>query len=250
MKFTIITPNYNGEKYLEKCIKSVLDQKVDFEHIVVDAESTDSSVDILNKYSHLRVIIEKDNGMYDAINKGLAIASGDIIAYLNCDDRYPDGSLSIVLESFKKNKDIDYVYGNCRFINHLEQEVYIYRVPPLVNNLLGRVTVMPWAQPSVFYKKRVFDFLGPFSSKYSLAADYHFMKRVLLSELKGQKINKILSCFMKREDALSVTNSNDMIDEANMIKEELGHKNMPFLDLCFNVYRKVYNFRTFFKNTK
>ena len=81
--------NYNGEKYLEKCIKSVLDQKVDFEHIVVDAESTDSSADILKKYPHLRVIIEKDNGMYDAINKGIAIAQGDIIAYLNCDDRYP-----------------------------------------------------------------------------------------------------------------------------------------------------------------
>jgi glycosyltransferase involved in cell wall biosynthesis len=160
MKFTIITPNYNGEKYLEKCIKSVLDQKVDFEHIVVDAESTDSSSDILKKYPHLRVITEKDNGMYDAINKGIAIAQGDIIAYLNCDDRYPVGSLSIVLESFKKNEDIDYVYGNCRFIDRLEQEVYIYRVPPLFSNLLGKITVIPWHQPSVFYKKRVFDSLG------------------------------------------------------------------------------------------
>jgi glycosyltransferase involved in cell wall biosynthesis len=250
MKFTIITPNYNGEKYLEKCIISVLDQKVAFEHIVVDAESTDSSSDILKKYPHLIIITEKDNGMYDAINKGIAIAKGDIIAYLNCDDRYPVGSLSIVLESFKKNEDIDYVYGNCRFIDRFEQEVYIYRVPPLFSNLLGKVTVIPWAQPSVFYKKRVFDSLGVFSSLYSLAADYHFMKRLIFSELKGQKINKVLSCFMKRVDALSVKNSNEMIDEVNMIKEELGHKNMPFLDLCFNVYRKLYNFQTFFKNAK
>jgi len=250
MKFTIITPNYNGEKYLEKCIKSVLDQKVDFEHIVVDAKSTDSSADILKKYPHLRVIIEKDNGMYDAINKGIAIAKGDIIAYLNCDDRYPVGSLSIVVESFKKNEDIDYIYGNCRFIDRLEQEVYIYRVPPLFSNLLGKVTVIPWAQPSIFYKKRVFDSLGIFSSVYPLAADYHFMKRLIFSEFKGQKINKVLSCFMKRADALSVKNSNDMIDEVNMIKEELGHKNMPYLDLCFDVYRKVYNFQTFFKNAK
>ena len=108
MKFSIITPNYNGANYLEGCIKSVLSQKVDFEHIIVDSESTDSSLDILKKYPHLIIISEKDHGMYDAINKGIAIAKGDIISYLNCDDRYPDESLLIVLESFKKNEDIDY----------------------------------------------------------------------------------------------------------------------------------------------
>tara|TARA_B100000959_G_scaffold274659_1_gene326895 strand:+ start:967 stop:1719 length:753 start_codon:yes stop_codon:yes gene_type:complete len=250
MKFSIITPNYNGANYLEGCIKSVLSQKVDFEHIIVDSESTDSSLDILKKYPHLIIISEKDHGMYDAINKGIAIAKGDIISYLNCDDRYPDESLLIVLESFKKNEDIDYVYGNCRFINHLEQEVYIYRVPPLSRNLLGKVTVIPWAQPSIFYKKRVFDSLGLFSSKYSLASDYHFMKKVILSKLKGHKVNLVLSCFMKRADALSMKNSKDMIDEVNMIKADLGHKNKPFLDFCFNVYRKVYNFHTFIKKAE
>ena len=250
MKFSIITPNYNGASYIEKCIESVLKQNVDFEHIIVDGQSTDSSLDILKTYPHLKVICEKDEGMYDAINKGISIAAGDIISYLNCDDRYTDGSLSIVSNAFIKNKPIDYVYGNCRFINHLEKELYVYRVPPIFSKLLGRVTVIPWAQPSVFYKRCVFDKLGLFNNKYSLAADYHFMKRVIFSELKGQKINKVLSCFMKRVDALSAKNSNDMIDEVNMIKEELGHKNMPFLDLCFNVYRKVYNFHTFFKNAK
>jgi glycosyltransferase involved in cell wall biosynthesis len=250
MKFSIITPNYNGSIYLEKCIESVLSQNVNFEHIVVDGKSTDYSLDILNKYPHLKVICEEDRGMYDAINKGILMSSGEIIAYLNCDDRYPEGSLQSVLEAFERKANIDYVVGNCRFINHLEQEVYIYRVPPVFSNLLVKVTVIPWAQPSVFYKKCVFDSLGSYSSKYSLAADYHFMKRVVMSEFNGQKINKILSCFMKREDALSIKNSNDMIDEVNMIKEELGHNNMPFLDFCFNVYRKVYNFHTFFNNVK
>lgn len=250
MKFSIITPNYNGASHIEKCIESVLKQNVDFEHIIVDGQSTDSSLDILKTYPHLKVICEKDEGMYDAINKGISIAAGDIISYLNCDDRYTDGSLSIVSNAFIKNKPIDYVYGNCRFINHLEKELYVYRVPPIFSKLLGRVTVIPWAQPSVFYKRCVFDKLGLFNNKYSLAADYHFMKRVIFSELKGQKINKVLSCFMKRVDALSAKNSNDMIDEVNMIKEELGHKNMPFLDFFFNVYRKVYNFHTFFKNAK
>tara|TARA_B100000787_G_scaffold152957_1_gene126918 strand:+ start:354 stop:1106 length:753 start_codon:yes stop_codon:yes gene_type:complete len=250
MKFSIITPNYNGSEYIEECIKSVLRQKVDFEHIVIDGASTDSSLEILKKYPHLKIISEQDDGMYDAINKGISISKGDYIAYLNCDDRYTDGALSIVLELFKKNKDIDYVYGNCRFINYLEQEIYIYRVPPLFDNLIAKMTVIPWAQPSIFYKKRVFDSLGVFSSKYSLASDYHFMKKVILSKFKGHKVKIVLSSFMKRADALSVKNSNDMIDEVNMIKIELGHKDKPFLDFCFNLYRKAYNFHTFFKKTK
>ena len=250
MKFSIITPNYNGSEYIEECIKSVLRQKVDFEHIVIDGASTDSSLEILKKYPHLKIISEQDDGMYDAINKGISISKGDYIAYLNCDDRYTDGALSIVLKLFKKHEDIDYVYGNCRFINYLEQEIYIYRVPPLFDSLIANVTVIPWAQPSVFYKKRVFDSLGVFSSKYSLASDYHFMKKVILSKFKGRKVKIVLSSFMKRDDALSVKNSDDMIDEVNMIKTELGHKNKPFVDFCFNLYRKAYNFHTFFKKTK
>ena len=247
MKFSIITPNYNGAEYIEECIKSVLRQNVDFEHIIIDGISTDSSLEILTSYSHLKIISEKDHGMYDAINKGISIATGDIISYLNCDDRYTDGSLSTVLNAFIKNKPIDYVYGNCRLINHLEKELYVYRVPPIFSKLLGRVTVIPWAQPSIFYKRRVFDNLGLFNNKYSLAADYHFMKRVIFSELKGQKINKVLSCFMKRVDALSFENFDDMNYEVEMIKRELGHKNNQFLDFCFNSYRKIYNFHTFFK---
>ena len=92
--------------------------------------------------------------------------------------------------------------------------------------------------------------MGVFSSKYSLASDYHFMKKVILSKFKGRKVKIVLSSFMKRDDALSVKNSDDMIDEVNMIKTELGHKNKPFVDFCFNLYRKAYNFHTFFKKTK
>ena len=246
MKFSIITPNYNGARYIEKCIESVLMQKVDLEHIIVDAKSTDSSKDILKKYPHLKVICEKDEGMYDAINKGVAIATGDIISYLNCDDRYVDESLFIVLESFNNNKDIDYIYGNCRLIDNLERKLYDYKVPPLFGNVLRKISVVPWAQPSIFYKKHIFDDLGFFDNKYSLAADYHFMKKIILSEFKGQKVNKILSCFMKRDDALSSENFAEMNLEVEMIKRELKHQNKPLLDFCFNSYRKIFNFQTFF----
>ena len=247
MKFSIITPNYNGADYLEGCIKSVLNQNVDFEHIIVDAESTDSSLDILKTYPHLKVISEQDNGMYDAINKGIEISQGDFISYLNSDDRYPDGALSEVLNIFNNDISVDYVYGDCRLINHLEKELYVYRVPPIFVKLLNKITVIPWAQPSTFYRKRVFKELGCFDIQYSLAADYHFMKRILLSKFNGYKVNKILSDFMKRDGALSSTHSVEMHSEVMQIKNDLGIVNRPVLDFFFNSYRKIYNFHTFFK---
>ena len=87
MKFSIITPNHNGANYIEACIKSVLSQNVDFEHIIIDDCSTDSSLEILKKYPHLRIISENDNGMYDAINKGLSIC---IITSLIATIQIPD----------------------------------------------------------------------------------------------------------------------------------------------------------------
>jgi len=250
MKFSIITPNYNGSTYLEKCIESVLSQNVNFEHIVVDGKSTDSSQEILGKYPHLKVICEEDKGMYDAINKGIKLSTGEIIAYLNCDDRYPKGSLQSVLEAFERKANIDYVVGNCRFINQQEDEVYVYKIPLVFESLLKKITVIPWAQPSVFYKKNVFDSVGLYKIEYTLAADYHFMKKVILSNFKRYKLNTTLSCFMKRKDALSSQNSKDVLDQVNLIKKELEHIDNPFLDLCFNSYRKVYNLKSYFKKNK
>ena len=92
MKFSIITPCYNSEKYLEECIKSIMSQKYkDFEHIIVDGGSTDGTLDILKKYERLynmRWISEKDDGMYDAINKGMRMANGDVLSWINSDDVY------------------------------------------------------------------------------------------------------------------------------------------------------------------
>ena len=206
-----------------------------------------TSIEIIKSYSHLKIISEKDHGMYDAINKGLSISKGDFISYLNSDDRYPEGALSRVLYEFNNDKNLDYVYGDCRLIDHLENELYVYRVPPLFKSLLAKITVIPWAQPSVFYKRKVFDEIGNFDINYIFASDYHFMKRVLLSKFNGHKVNKVLSNFMKRDEALSSKYSFEVLSELMQIKNDLGIVNRPVLDFFFNSYRKIYNFHTFFK---
>tara|TARA_B100000795_G_C22752248_1_gene419946 strand:- start:628 stop:1380 length:753 start_codon:yes stop_codon:yes gene_type:complete len=247
MKFSIITPNHNGAQYIEACIKSVLSQNVDFEHIIIDDVSTDSSLEILKKYPHLKIISESDNGMYEAINKGLLISKGDFISYLNIDDRYADGALARVASEFDNDENLDYVYGDCRLIDNFNKKLYVYKVPVIYKSLLAKISVIPWAQPSIIYKRNVFDEIGTFNVNYLLASDYHFMKRVVLSKLNGLRVNKVISEFMKRSDSLSSKYLDQMNGEVLEIKNELHLPNHYFLDVFFNLYRKIYNFHTFFK---
>ena len=137
--------------------------------------------------------------------------------------------------------------GDCKFIDHLENEIYVYKVPPVFKRLLSKITVIPWSQPSVFYRRKVFDEIGYFDIKYIFASDYHFMKRVILSRLNGVRVNKVLSEFMVREGSLSFQHSFEMSAEGLKIKDELELSHHKLLDFFFNLYRKIYNFHTFFK---
>ena len=105
MKISIITPSLNSADHIERAIQSVLDQKIEnFEHIIVDAVSKDGTIDILKKYSHLRWVSEPDNGQSDAMNKGFAMSSGDIIVYLNSDDYFLPNVFEKVLPFFESEK--------------------------------------------------------------------------------------------------------------------------------------------------
>ena len=119
MKISIITPSYNQAQFIERTILSVLNQDYkDIEYIIMDGGSTDGTVEILKKYSdHIIWKSEKDNGQSDAINKGLKMATGDIVAYLNSDDTYQPGAFKEVATFFEKNPDKKWVYGKCLIIN-------------------------------------------------------------------------------------------------------------------------------------
>ena len=121
MGITIITVCFNSEKTIRETLESVLDQDYcDYEHLIIDGASSDHTMAVINEYKEayngrLRVISEKDNGLYDAMNKGVAHASGEIIGFLNSDDKFADQSaLRIIMESFEK-KDCDGIYGNLEF---------------------------------------------------------------------------------------------------------------------------------------
>jgi len=112
MRFSVIAPSFKKTPWLPLCIASVADQDVELEHIVQDAGSTDGTLDWLRDDKRVQTFVERDSGMYDGVNRGLRRATGDILAYLNCDEQYLPGSLRRVEAFFREHPDVDVVFGD------------------------------------------------------------------------------------------------------------------------------------------
>src|SRR5208282_1947858 len=131
MKFSIVTPSFRNSNWLKLCIASVADQQgVEVEHIVQDSCSDDGTQDWLPQDRRVRAFIEKDRGMYDAINRGWKRAQGDIVAYLNCDEQYLPGALKTVRDYFQAHPDVDVVFGDNIVVD--DQGRYICHRPAMI----------------------------------------------------------------------------------------------------------------------
>ncbi len=193
MKISIITVSYNSEKTISDTLESVKNQNYsNIEHIIIDGESKDSTLQILKSYPHIsKIISEKDEGIYDAMNKGIKKASGDIIGILNSDDIFEnDNIVSEVIKKFE-DLDIDALYGNISYFateNPLEIRRF-WKSKPYYECFFEDGNVPP--HPTLFVKKNVYDEIGVYKIKYKIAADYEFMLRML-------KIHKYKSFFWDR----------------------------------------------------
>ena len=185
MRVSVITPSYNQARFIERTILSVLNQDhPDIEYIVMDGGSTDGTVDILRKYSD-RATWEsrKDRGQSDGINKGLRIASGEIVAYLNADDTYEPGAISRVVEFFRRHPEKKWVYGTCRIIDEADREI---RKPiTFYKNLVSRnysyrkllaENFIP--QPATFWRKELLAEVGYFEEGENWCMDYDYWLRI------------------------------------------------------------------------
>jgi glycosyltransferase involved in cell wall biosynthesis len=183
MTLTIITIVYNNVATIENAINSVINQTnfQQIEYIIIDGNSNDGTLEIINKYaSKISIIVsEKDNGIYDAMNKGLKLATGDVIGILNSDDFYANNSiLSEVMSHFTTDHNLDILYGDLVYVkpDDIKSIVRTWKSKPYYPNFFENGGVPP--HPSLFVSARVYNEAGYFNLKYRLASDYDFMLRI------------------------------------------------------------------------
>jgi glycosyltransferase involved in cell wall biosynthesis len=194
IKVSLITVCYNSEKTIRDTIESVIGQNYpDIEYIIVDGGSQDKTLSIIASYSHLikKIISEEDNGMYDAMNKGISYASSDIIGILNSDDVFADENVvSNIVEIFIKRK-IKVVWGDVAFVDNRNRIRRLYSGDRISRTSFNHGIMPP--HPSVFIKKECYDIFGNFNIKYEIASDYDLLLRFLnLNNLKYYYFNKVL----------------------------------------------------------
>lgn len=190
---SVITPVYNGERFIESCIKVVIDQACpSAEHIIIDGGSTDRTVEIIKqyaqKYSHIRWISEKDKGQSDAMNKGIAMAKGRILGILNVDDFYEPNVLNHVLEIFKTLPEPSLLVGNCNVWNDEGKLIWVNKPAKLkLNDLLLGIKVNPFpVNPSAyFYHASLHQKIGLYKVDEQYAMDLDFiLKAVQVATVK------------------------------------------------------------------
>ena len=178
MKISIITISFNAKATIEKTLKSVANQSYkDIEHIIVDGGSKDNTIDICNSFSHIsKTISEPDKGVYDAFNKGLRLATGDIIGFLNSDDIFhKEDSLKTIMNSF--DDDIDCVFGDLIYSNIKNETKRIWKGSKFKKGTFKKGW-MP-AHPTFYCKRSIYEKYGFFKEEYKIAGDFELMLRFL-----------------------------------------------------------------------
>jgi GT2 family glycosyltransferase len=176
---SIVTPSYNQGPYLEQTIQSVLGQDYPhIEYIVVDGGSTDSSVDVIEKYADRLAywISEKDSGQAEAINKGFARANGEIVAWLNSDDYYMLNTISVAVRCFEQNPDVVMVYGDMLAVDGEGQTINVLKYKQLsLEDLLSFQII---GQPSVFFRRSALEKAGLLDTSFHFMLDHHLWIRL------------------------------------------------------------------------
>lgn len=174
-RVTVVTPVLNARATIEDCLRSVADQDYpEIEHIVVDGQSSDGTLEILEA-SSAQVISERDSGIYEAINKGIARATGEIVHILNADDHYKHGAVVNRMVGFMLERELDVAHAKVEQVDARQQVRRVVGSDVSHRRLLAKCRV---AHPSVFVRREVYERFGGFSTRFRIAADHEFLLRV------------------------------------------------------------------------
>ena len=196
MKISIITVCFNSAQTIVDTLRSVREQTYkNIEHIIIDGGSTDQTLLVVaTEGAHVaKIVSEKDKGIYDAMNKGIAMATGDVIAFLNADDFYKDANVLTRVALVMHAEQLDALYGDVEFFRPGHQDVVVRRYNS------GRFTAgrLDWgwmpAHPALFVRRDLFKRYGPFRTDYRIAGDFEFVARVFKHpELRHRHLSESL----------------------------------------------------------
>ena len=195
MKFSIVTPSFRSSNWLKLCIASVADQQgVEFEHIVQDSCSDDGTQDWLSRDPRVKAFIEKDAGMYDAVNRGYRRATGDILAYLNCDEQYLPGALAAVRKFFEANPEVEVVLAGTIVTDG--GGIYMchrHSMTPHAQHIWFRFPVLT---SSVFIRRKVIRERGLFfDTRWRDLGDFHWMLALMKNKVPMKVCDAFTSVF-------------------------------------------------------
>jgi glycosyltransferase involved in cell wall biosynthesis len=228
MKVSIVTPSFNGARWIAETIASIQAQTYsDIEHIVVDGGSTDGTLDIVRAHPGIKLVVGKDKGMYDAINKGFAIATGDVFAYLNTDDLYYPDSVQRALAALAADPAANVVYSDIELIDEHGAGLGVYKTPrDLDFATMASFPVSLVPQPASFWTRKAFETVGGFDDSFRVIGDFEFfLKMAKLGPLRH--VGRPLAQFRLVSTSLTMSNSARIRAETSAIQQTYGIMTTP-----------------------
>jgi len=205
LKFSIVTPSFHSSKWLRLCIPSVADQQgVELEHIVQDSCSDDATKDWLPADPRVKAFIEKDQGMYDAVNRGFRRSTGDILAYLNCDEQYLPGALKAVGDYFRQYPDVDIVISDTLVTDTEGKYIcHRYALVPNKSQIWIRFSVLSCA---LFVRRSVVQQQGVyFDTQWRALGDFFWVNEMVKRGLRMAVLRRFTSVFTDTGENLGLT---------------------------------------------
>ena len=199
MRITLITATFNSASSIKTCLDSVVLQNYnDLEYLIIDGKSSDATLKIIKvyqkKFPFIKLISEKDFGIYDALNKGVQLASGDIIGFVHSDDFLEFNDIINDIVSMTKSENLDGVYGDLQYVDksNTKEIIRSWKSCDFKPRLLKQGWMPP--HPTLFLKKEVYDKHGLFDLSYKISADYDFLLRIFKDpELKFGYLPKVIT---------------------------------------------------------
>jgi len=211
------------------------------EHFIMDGGSSDGTLDVLKRYPHLRVISQHDDGIYDSLNKGIHLAQGEVIGFLNTDDLYEQDIFGKVVETFSNHPEIDALVGRASILHEISTgnwEIYATFPAILADELLLRATQGAPIFNAWFFRRRLFEDIGPFDTHYFYVADRDFLIRMALQHRVYASLDKPFYQYRMHSGSITLSGQDsgeaDYMFESRILAERyIGKKDIPSANLSY-----------------